>query len=102
MPSLLTAVTAAWLVGVAAVGCGRGERAEEPRLLERDAVVEAGLAGGARHRYAVAVAAGDYVELTARQLGVDVGLDIADGRGRPVALELDIVGGRGEEERAGL
>ena len=101
MRSLVFAACAAALVGTAG-SCGRSGAADDLPVIDRDAAFETALEGSARRRVAVAMAAGDYVELTAEQRGVDVTVDVHGPRGGAVVSALDLAGGTGGVERYGF
>src|SRR5262249_6606364 len=69
---------------------GKGEASDAPRLLELGRPIECELAGGQKHGYQIMLAAGQYVDVTIEQRGIDVSLEVLSGDGRQIAdVDLD-------------
>lgn len=84
---------------LAAVTSGACRREHDgARVLAADIAIEAVLVGPAVQRFAVVMAAGDYVELELAQYGIDAGFDVR-GPDSTVVSELDITGGTLGSER---
>ena len=73
---------------------------EEYQLLELGAPVRSGLSAKQAHRYRVELAAGEYVHVDVKQIGIDVGISLLSPDGKKL-IEIDTPSGRfGTEELA--